>query len=638
VSSSQSIDALLQSKTSANEPEFKIALTRLSSEIKGRMKIGISSTPPDFFLSALQALSRIKGVAHADVRMSCLIDSGHFLYSNGFDTPALGAIRQLDELARRAKDRRWIRRADTLGGMVEADLGNVAGAVVRYANALSLSKEMGDEVGELVVLCNTGAALNYGGLYHEAIPCLERAVALSLTPSAIDACLKEGRLSAQFELVALTNLAQSYDFLEDPARGFQAISLCLSKSTEPTDAISAISRTIREYTFVGLALQMGELAAARAHAEIALRHSRLGGARAKALAEIAQGLCQVFGGDVPRGLAALERVLEGSGNVTATRMAALFALIRACDHIGQPERALTLLGEAHSRVKAARATGIRALLAIGEPGSSRLHIATEFEDLRAFKLKEAELKMKVAENQVISARFEMLERLALTADLKEEASGQHGYRVGKLASLVAERFGWSVEACRSIEVAARLHDIGKISLPDRVLLASETLVSAERRLVNAHAALGAELLSQSNLPQLRMAEEIARCHHECWDGSGYPSGLVAKRIPIHARIVALADVFDALTHGRPYAEAWPLDRALEEIRQRRGTQFDPDLSDVFLRLVAELVLKHSNLDYYLGNGARTSPFVRAREKIRLILATDAASGQSAAAIGSETRH
>jgi putative two-component system response regulator len=161
------------------------------------------------------------------------------------------------------------------------------------------------------------------------------------------------------------------------------------------------------------------------------------------------------------------------------------------------------------------------------------------------------------------------------------------------------------------------------------------LASAERRLVNAHAALGAELLSQSHLPQLRIAEEIARCHHEWWDGSGYPTGLAAKRIPIHARIVALADVFDALTHGRPYAEAWPLDRALEEIRRRRGTQFDPELSDVFLRLVGELASKHTNLDAHLGNGAQTSPFAHARERIRLILAADTA---KAAAIGSEIRH
>jgi putative two-component system response regulator len=155
--------------------------------------------------------------------------------------------------------------------------------------------------------------------------------------------------------------------------------------------------------------------------------------------------------------------------------------------------------------------------------------------------------------------------------------------------------------------------------------------------MSTHTVVGAELLGKSNLPELRLAEEIARYHHEHWDGTGYPSRLSGKRIPIHARIVALADVFDALTHGRPYAPAWSIDKALEEIRSRRGTQFDPELTDTFLALVEDLRREHADLDAYLGEAGRNSPFLQARDKIRLMLEGER-HAENIAAAAAETVH
>jgi len=213
----------------------------------------------------------------------------------------------------------------------------------------------------------------------------------------------------------------------------------------------------------------------------------------------------------------------------------------------------------------------------------------------------------------------MFERLAIAADLKEDASGLHGYRVGKLASLVAARLEWEQAAISALEVAARLHDIGKMAIPDRVLNTSQTLLDSDRRLLTAHAAIGSELLSKAQAIELSIAQQIAHYHHEWWDGTGYPSKLSGKRIPLHARIVALADVFDALTHGRPYAAAWSIDRAVEEIHQRRGTQFDPDLTDIFLAVVDDLRRQHSDLEGFLAEAGGNSLFLQAREKIRLML-------------------
>jgi putative two-component system response regulator len=175
------------------------------------------------------------------------------------------------------------------------------------------------------------------------------------------------------------------------------------------------------------------------------------------------------------------------------------------------------------------------------------------------------------------------------------------------------------ESCRDLEIAARLHDIGKVALPDRILFTSEELKEAERSQMRSHAEIGAEILGKSRFVKVQLAEQVARHHHEWWDGTGYPSRLSGKRIPIQARIVALADVFDALTHGRPYAPAWPIDRALLEIGNRRGKQFDPELSDLFVALVQQLAQEHDDLDAHLVEGNRNSPFLQARNKIRVML-------------------
>ena len=214
----------------------------------------------------------------------------------------------------------------------------------------------------------------------------------------------------------------------------------------------------------------------------------------------------------------------------------------------------------------------------------------------------------------------MLERMAVTADIREDISGEHGYRVGRLSSLLAKEVGWDRDACNALDIAARLHDIGKIGIPEKILLDEKTLRDAEKHFIASHTLVGAEILSKSEIPQVRIAEEIARCHHEWWDGSGYPKGIAGLAIPKGARIVALADVFDAMTHGRPYAKAIPIEEALGEIASLRGRQFDPELTDHFLALVRRLARENEDLDAYLGKAARNSPFLKARAKIKEMLA------------------
>jgi len=222
---------------------------------------------------------------------------------------------------------------------------------------------------------------------------------------------------------------------------------------------------------------------------------------------------------------------------------------------------------------------------------------------------------QVAHQELMKSRIEMLERLAVTAELRDDTTGEHSYRVGKLSSLLAQEFGCDDDTIFMIDLAARLHDIGKIGIPDGILLKAGRLNEAEMKLMQTHAMIGSEILAQSNVPHMKMAEEIARFHHEHWNGGGYPFGIGESAIPLAARITALADVFDALTHRRPYKEAWSVDSALDTIAMLKGRQFDPELTDLFLALVPRLLRQVGDLDVFLGQSARESRFIQARRKI-----------------------
>jgi putative two-component system response regulator len=186
--------------------------------------------------------------------------------------------------------------------------------------------------------------------------------------------------------------------------------------------------------------------------------------------------------------------------------------------------------------------------------------------------------------QLEEARQETLQRLALAGEYRDDATHEHTERVGRTAELVARRLGLAPAATALIRQAAPLHDIGKLAVSDAVLRKPGPLTAHEFEQVKLHAVAGATILSASSTEVLRLAQEIALSHHEWWDGSGYPAGVQGIAIPLSGRIVALADVFDALTHTRPYKAPWSVERAVAEVKRLRGSQFDPDVVDAFLTL------------------------------------------------------
>ncbi|HEX6973524.1 MAG TPA: HD domain-containing phosphohydrolase [Vicinamibacterales bacterium] len=195
-----------------------------------------------------------------------------------------------------------------------------------------------------------------------------------------------------------------------------------------------------------------------------------------------------------------------------------------------------------------------------------------------------EAKVRERTRELEAAQIEIIERLARAAEFRDDNTGQHTERVGQMAALLAKKIGLPDSQVSLIRRAAPLHDVGKIGIPDSILLKLGKLTPEEFAIVRTHTTIGARILSGSRFPILRLAEEIAFNHHERWDGEGY-AGIAKDAIPLAGRIVAVADVFDALTQKRPYKAAWPVGEAMAEIERQRGRQFDPALADAFLQVI-----------------------------------------------------
>ncbi|MCV2358372.1 response regulator [Paucibacter sp. TC2R-5] len=197
--------------------------------------------------------------------------------------------------------------------------------------------------------------------------------------------------------------------------------------------------------------------------------------------------------------------------------------------------------------------------------------------------------------------------LAAAAHLKDKDTGAHIWRMGAYAGAIASACGWSRAERRLLELAAPMHDTGKIGIPETILCKPGKLDGAEFALMKTHSQIGFEVLSMSQAPVFKLAAEIALCHHEKWDGSGYPGGLKGAAIPESARITAIADVFDALGMRRPYKAAWPMERVLATVVEGAGTHFEPRLVEVFMSILPQIQAIKCEWDEREATGPMTMP-------------------------------
>ena len=190
--------------------------------------------------------------------------------------------------------------------------------------------------------------------------------------------------------------------------------------------------------------------------------------------------------------------------------------------------------------------------------------------------------------EVKHSHEETIVRLAMAAEFRDPETANHLHRMSTYSALLARRAGFDADRCEMIRLASPMHDIGKLGIPDAVLTHTGRFDQEQRRIMNRHTEIGWDILHGSTSPLIEMAAVIARSHHEWWDGSGQPDGLRGEEIPLEGRIVAIADVFDALTSARRYKPAFPLEQAASMLTEERGTHFDPALVDLFLSDLDEI--------------------------------------------------
>lgn len=198
-------------------------------------------------------------------------------------------------------------------------------------------------------------------------------------------------------------------------------------------------------------------------------------------------------------------------------------------------------------------------------------------------------KVKERTQELNDTRLEVIRRLGRAAEYRDDMTGYHIIRMSRYSQQLALAAGMSEQEAETVLNASPMHDIGKIGIPDSVLMKPGKLDPDEWEVMKTHVDIGVEILSGSDFNLMNMAAEIAQSHHEKWDGTGYPGGLVGEDIPLTGRVVAIADVFDALTTERPYKKAWPVDETVEFLKEQSGKHFDPKLVELFIGILPEIL-------------------------------------------------
>ncbi|KEF35712.1 hypothetical protein RDMS_00395 [Deinococcus sp. RL] len=285
----------------------------------------------------------------------------------------------------------------------------------------------------------------------------------------------------------------------------------------------------------------------------------------------------------PEAIATLEQALQLADEIGRPKSAcdALRSLYRLYADRGELETAFQRLETLYERERALLNAEVDERV---ESMTARFEVerAQHQAELNRLRMVAAEEARATAEAEVRErtlslelAQIEVVTRLAVAAEYRDDTTGDHTRRVGQLSAAIGERLGMPAEEVELLRIAARLHDVGKIGIPDSILLKEGPLSPEEYCQMQRHTVIGARILAGGQSHLLQMAEAIAQHHHEHWNGEGYPSGLSGKEIPLVARIVAVADVYDALTHRRSYKAAWTKEAALAELEAQAGRQFDP---------------------------------------------------------------
>jgi putative two-component system response regulator len=460
------------------------------------------------------------------------------------------------------------RGASTVCGLLAADVGDVVEAVEHYVNALRLAGDDRLEAG--AVWNNIGIAMRIAGNYEMAGRCYQRALDLVRSHAA----------PFYFRYVTCVNLAQSHFQVSSFADGLRFGEQALAEQTEEFRDKDPLVALLLRRNLVRLLVALGRVPEAEAHvAEATTLADRIRTPRARIAAAITRSVYELALGQTDVSLTRLENALSTAREVPAALRDTLGSMISAEETAGNSERALL------------RLTELSDLVYREAIEQARSHM--EFAEISSAIPSNADRLQEQARARLISKRspagqpegWGALERLAVTAVMRTDATGWHGKRVGALSKALAMASGLDPLQSLEIGLAAELHDIGMVSIPEELAGKKGALSEREQAIVMRHVDAGAEILRDDRHPRIFLAREIVRYHHARWDGCGYPDRVGGKFIPLAARICAIADAYDELVSGLGSRVVKTMDEALAELRREAGSRFDPELVARFEEMV-----------------------------------------------------
>jgi putative two-component system response regulator len=563
------------------------------------------------FEMAADALSELPDGPVSVDHVMCLLYVTRYRYYSGNAYAGLGCAERSVALAEQLRDPILVAKSNKMLGLLHTETGNYPGAVNALTAALEGARAAGDALQEVEILSNLGLAHQYAGHFDAAVPCYERAVEVA----------ESAGVPARALALALSNLALACLHLRDYPRGLAAAERTIEVLDAPSSAYERAIRTMGECYYARLLLEVRNLPLARERAKLARLYGTGTNELSELSAEMVQGLVETHdpaSRDI--GLSRLQQAVHRSRKGASSALRdALAMVVRGYEAAGQPNAALVYL---HEVVQLNRDSRVRGVLQHHRRHLEKVSHNLDLQAQAALEEQQQELRFKRLSMDTLRECMQVLEKNTVAAELHDDDTGEHCYRVGALAKELAMKKGMDPEMCTLIDISARLHDIGKLRVPDSILLKPGRFTPEERAIMEKHCEHGWELIGEGGLAQLFVAQEIALNHHERWDGNGYPNRRQGNMIPLAARVTALADVFDALTHRRCYKEAWSVEDSLREIGSLRGKHFDPELTDLFLELVPQLQARHGNLEAYLGAEARKNDFIVDRAQVARELKTD----------------
>jgi putative two-component system response regulator len=572
-----------------------------------------SSNEKDFQLAerAVRSIAFLPKPEPLKKAIGALLDVAYAMAPRGRAHDAIALAERAVDLSQDHAQLPELRRAYNIYGVVSTDAGIPARGVECALRSIDIARRLGDDRGVAAAQSNLTAALYQMGLYRECVDLAEQITAQF-----------DGREGfASFVGIARANMATASLALMRYEHGAETARLAAESLGLPKQPNEIFNRLATETTWLRCAIGMRDTDTAA----IRLR-------KVKALAEafktprtelnkqLSEAAWEIYCGDLTIAVAKLLKLLETSKAMPTLYRDNLALLARAYEKAHDHTGVLIYLGKLVEFLAKSQVDNVkRALDALKVKVQTPLPGKDDVQDLIAAIQRDGQLPRKDVDVPEPMYR-DAYERLAVTAELREDTWGKHAYRVGRLAYLLAEELGYGHRFCEEIELAARLHDIGKLGIPDGLLLKPGKLSPAEFEIIKRHTSIGAQLLSLCPNPAFRMAETIAVGHHEKWDGSGYPNALKGDAIPDVSRIAALADVYDALTHVRAYKHAWTHAEAIAEIQRCSGTHFEPRMVDAFVRIVEKKRTKYGKkFEEYLAAPSSVSTLVKARREMQDML-------------------